>query len=101
MSRSIADSKSFISTDVLLALAASKRRFVHQICEIGAGKAGACARRRSSGRRLRASFTSFAWIAQNLLAAFDVGLVDQNLPVEAPGTEQRRVENFRTVGCAP
>ena len=38
--------------------------------------------------------------AQDLLAAADVGLVDEHLPIEAAGAEQRRVEHLGTVGRA-
>ena len=38
--------------------------------------------------------------AEDLLTPLDVGLVDQNLPIEPPGPEQRRVEDFRPVGRA-
>ena len=34
---------------------------------------------------------------QNLLAPLDVGRADRHLPIEAPGTQQRRIENVRTV----
>ena len=36
--------------------------------------------------------------AQNLLAAAHVGLVDEDLTIEPPGPQQRRIEHFRTVG---
>ncbi len=36
---------------------------------------------------------------QHRLASFDVGLVDQDLTIEAAWTEQGRVEHFGPVGC--
>ena len=54
-------------------------------------------RRSTSG----ASFTLRDVDAQDLLAALDVGLVDQHLPIEAARAEQRRVEHLGPVGRAP
>ena len=54
----------------------------------------ATVRRSTSGPRV----TFRAWMMQHLLAAVDVGLVDQHLAIEAAGAQQRRIEHLGPVG---
>ena len=74
-----------------------QRRFVHQICEV-------CARepRRERGDVLELHVHGEDHAAgvdlEDLLASDAVGSIDQHLPVEAAGSQQRRIENLGPVG---
>ena len=74
-----------------------QRRLVHQVREVGAGKAGRARGDDAQVDRWR-QLDLLGVDAQDLFAALDVRLVDEHLPIEAPGTEQGRVEHFRPVG---
>ena len=71
--------------------------FIDQVGEVGSGEA-----RRERRNRLDID----AWIElhffhmhlENFNAALLVGAVDQHLPIEAAGTQQRRIEDFRPIG---
>ena len=99
MMRSIASSKSFISTAGLVLARREQRRLVHEVGEIGAGEPGG-----PRGDDLEvdvvADLHGLDVDAQDLLAAADVRLVDEHLPIEAAGTEQGRIEHLGAVGRA-
>ncbi len=73
-----------------------QRRLVDQIREIGAGEAGRPARH---GAHVEAGFERHLPRVhpQNLLAPADIGVADDDLAVEAPGPQERRVENVRPI----
>ena len=71
--------------------------FVDEVREIGTREAGRSARNglRVHIRRER----HLAHVhAQDLFAADDIGVRHRDLPIEAAGTQQRRIEHVRTVG---
>ena len=76
--------------------AGEDRRLVAEVREVGAREPGRVARDRGQvdalGERLAPRMH-----AQDLLAAGEVGRRDHHLPVEAAGTEQRRVEILEAV----
>ena len=74
------------------------RRFVEQIGKIGPGEPA-----RHAGDHLEIDVGGQGLIAgmdlEDRLSALDVGQIDVDLPVKTSGTEQRTVQNIRTVGC--
>ena len=81
-----------------LSLARSKeRRLVNEIREVSARESGGSAgnHTRIDVRRQRHSLHMHA---EDLLAAIDVGPRNDDLPIEAAGTQKRRIENVRAVG---
>ena len=95
-SRSIADSKSFGPTAVLSLRAASSAASLTRLARSAPAKPAVRAAtilQIHVGRDLHALGVD----AEDLLAAVDVGLVDQHLAIEAAGAEQRRVEHFGPV----
>ena len=81
----------------LVAARGEERRFVHQVRKVGPGKA-----RRPSRDDFQVDVLGGFHVldvdAKNLLAAPHVGLVDEDLTVEPPRPQQRRIEDFWTVG---
>ena len=79
--------------------AASERRFVDEIGEVRAGKSGG-----AHGDLSQVDFRRQLDVPdvnpQHCFAPLDVRLVDEHLPVEAAGTEQRRVEHLGAIGRA-
>ena len=71
--------------------------FVEQVCQIGAGKANG-----HLGELLKLNVLVHRLVlgmhAQNLLATLHVRTVDRHLAVKTAGTQQRRIQNVRTVG---
>ena len=81
----------------LVAAAGKERRFVHQVGQIGAGKAGrAFGQRFQIHRFIQRHF--FGMHIQNLLAAADIGQRHHHLAVETAGALQGRIEHIRAVG---
>ena len=78
------------------ALDREERGLVHQIRQVGARKARRAARDLPQVD-VRIERHLPAVDAENLLAALHVRRADGHLPIEAPGTEQRRIENVRPV----
>ena len=82
--------------DALVAARREQRRFVEQVLQIRAGESG-----RAFGERLQRDFLAERLVArvhfENLLAAFEIGAVDDDLPVEAAGTQQRGIEHVGPV----
>ena len=76
-----------------------QRRLVHQVGEVGAGEAGG-PRGDDLQVDVRRDLHALDVDAQDLLASLDVGLVDEHLPIEPAGAEQRRVEHLGPVGRA-
>ena len=74
-----------------------QRRLVHEVGEVGAGEAG-----RAAGQHVEADVVgqrlALGVDVEDRLAALEVGLVDHDLAVEAPGPQQRRVEDVGPVG---
>ena len=72
-------------------------RLVHNIFQIRAGEVRRSQRDDSQinviGQRLALGMN-----LQDLLAALYVGVIDHDLPVKPAGTQQRRIQNIRTVG---
>ena len=72
-------------------------RLIDQIGDVGAGEAGGHA-----GDDVEIDIRRELHLAhvdlEDLQPALAVGTVDQHLAVEAPGAQQRRIENFRPVG---
>ena len=84
--------------DELLPLACSKQRgFVKEVGQICACKA--CG---GFGDRFEIDGFFQRLIAgmhlQDFYTAFDIGIIDGNLPVETAGTQQRGIQNIRAVG---
>ena len=77
----------------LVAPGGEKRRLVDEIGEIGAGESGrpGCEHFQVD---VRADLHVLDVNAENLLSALHVWLVDEDLPIEAAGTEQGRVEHL-------
>ena len=73
-----------------------KSRLVHNVSEIRAHET-----RRLRGNlgkvHGRRQFNLLGVQAENFLPPFDVGTVDQHLPVESPWAQQRGIENLRPV----
>ena len=90
----------FIAVDhldnVLVSPRRQQRGFVEQVLEIGAGET-----RRSFGERFERNFAAQRFVAsvnfENLLSALEVGATDDDLTVEAPRTQERRVEDVGPV----
>ena len=83
--------------EALVAARGEERRFVHEVREIGARKAGRAARK-DVGPHVRRD-RHFAHVhLQDLLAPADVGQRHDHLPVEPARTQQRRIEHVGTVG---
>ncbi len=82
--------------DVLVLARSEQRRFVEQILEIRAREAG-----RALRKRFQRDFFGERFVArmhfENLLAAAEIRAVDDDLTVEAAGTQQRRIENVGAV----
>ena len=76
-----------------------QRRLVDDVGQVGAGEAGRGARHLQQVD-LRRQLHLRAVDLQDRLAARQVGLVHQHLPVEAPGPQQRGVQHLRPVGGA-
>ena len=76
-----------------------QRRLVDEVREIGAGEPGR-ARRDDLQVDVRRHLHALGVNAQDLLAALDVGLVDEHLAIEPARAEQRRVEHLGAVGRA-
>ena len=76
-----------------------QRRFVDQVGEVGAGESG-----RPCGHDpqvdLRRQLDLLGVDAEDLLAPFHIGLVHEDLTVEAARTKESRVEDLRAVRCA-
>ena len=71
--------------------------FVHQVGDVRPGEAGREGRDTVAihvGRQLDLARMD----VENLPAALLVGAIDQHLAVETTGSQQRRIEDFRTVG---
>ena len=83
--------------DVLLATRGQERGLVDEVREVGAGHAG---RRRGQPLQIdiRCQRNLPRVDLQDLDAALVVGRVDDDLPVEPSGSQQRRVEDVRPVG---
>ena len=81
-----------------LVLAGGKeRRLVHQVGEVGAGKAGG-APRDDGGVHIRAHRHLAHVHCKDLLPAADVRQGHHHLPVKAAGAQQGRVQHIRAVG---
>ena len=97
MTLSLACSNSVIADRALAAARRHQRRLVDEIGEIGAGEAGRAAR-----DDLRIDIRGERHLAhmdlEDLLAADDVGVRHDDLPVEAARPQQRRVEHVGPVG---
>ena len=81
----------------LAAAGGKQRRLVDEVHQVGAGEAGRAARddlEVDVGRQRHLADVDL----EDLLAADDVGIGDDDLAVEAAGTEQRRVEHVGPVG---
>ena len=93
----IPSSSSFIADLAVAGAGGQQRRLVDQVGEVGAGEAGGLAGQRVevdlAGQRLAAGVD-----LEDVLAAFAVGAVDDDLAVEAAGPQQRRVEDVGPVG---
>ena len=86
-----------VLADHLLAEAGGEQGgLVDQVREIGAGEARACPLRACRGR-LRRQRLALRVDLEDLAAADPVGPVDDDLAVEAAGTEQRRIEDVGPV----
>ena len=92
----MASSKSRITTDCPSRRAASKRRFVDQVGEVRAGESRG-ARRDLAQVDGRIELHVADVNLEHLFAALDVGLVDEDLAIEAARAHQRGVEHFGTV----
>src|SRR5205085_9613615 len=76
-----------------------QRGFVHEVGEVGTGEAGCAARDHVEVDARREGLPPPVY-GEDGLAPLEVGTVDDNLAVEAPGTQQRRVEDVGTIrGC--
>ena len=95
--RSIASSSSGCSISSLLGAHGQQRRLVDDVGEVGAGEAG---RLMGDAHQVgvRGDRAAARVQREDLGAAVDVGHVDDDLPVEAPGPQQRAVENVGAVG---
>ncbi len=84
--------------DELAALARGPQRgLVHQVGEIGAGKAGSAAS--DDGKIDIFRQRNLARVhAENFFAALDVRTRHDDAAIEAAGAKQRRIENIRPVG---
>ena len=97
MIRSIASSKSFISTAVLSLARGEQRRLVDEVGEVRSGETGG-ARGDDLEVHAAADLHRLDVDPQDVFAPADVRLVHQHLAVEAAGAEQGRVEHFGAVG---
>ena len=97
MTLSLACSNSLIATERLPLARRHQRRFVDEIGEVGAGKAGRAARD-DLGIDIRGERHLAHVHFEDLLAADDVRVRHDDLPVEAARPQQRRVEHIRPVG---
>ena len=83
--------------DALAAAGGEQRRLVDEVHQVGAGEAG-----RAAGDGLEVDVRRHRHLAdmdlEDLLAADDVRIGDDDLAIEAAGTKQRRVEHVGTVG---
>ena len=81
----------------LAGTSSEQRGFVDQVGQIGAGEA-----RGTAGDDRRVDVVAHRHLAhvhfQDLLATADIRQADHHLTVEAAGTQQRRIQNVRTVG---
>ena len=87
-----------VGVDELLVVAGGQQRgLVEHVRQVGAGEAG-----RTAGERLQVDVLgdrlALGVHLEDLLAADQVGTVDGDLPVEAAGAQQRRVEDVGPVG---
>jgi hypothetical protein len=73
-------------------------RLVDQIGEVGAGETGGEARDLVQ-IDIRTNTDLANMHLENGLPTAAVGAIDQHLPVETSGAQQRRVEDFGTIGC--
>ena len=83
--------------DLLIEARGVQRGFVHEVGEIGAREPGGAAREHPDvdvvGQRNLASVNR-----ENAFAAFDVGAVDDDAPIEATRPEQRGIQDVGAVG---
>ena len=98
ITRSMASSH-LAMADVLAGRRAGEQRgLVHEVGEVGAGEA-----RGAAGEHVEVDTSAVERLAlgvhvEDRLAALEVGAVDDDLAVEAPGPQQRRVEDVGPVG---
>ena len=97
ITRSIASSQSIISMTFLLRRAASSAASFSRFSRSAPGES-----RRAFGERLERDFLAERLVArvhfEDLLTAFVIGAPDDDLPVEAPGTQQRGIEHVGAIG---
>ena len=74
-----------------------ERRFVHEIGQVGAGEAGRSARDRSQVH-VGVDRDLARVDAEDRFASLHVGIADRDLPIEAAGPQQRRIEDVLAVG---
>ena len=96
--RSIASSRARLSMSLAVAARGEQRGLVEHVGQVGAGEARACAWPRRTGRRRPASGLPLACTLRMSIAALEVGRSTGDLPVEAAGAQQRRVEDVGAVG---
>ena len=99
MTRSIASSKSFMSTAVLSRRAASSAASLTRLARSAPAKPAVRAAIDLEVDAL-ADLHVLDVNPQDVLAAADVGLVDEHLPIEAARAEQGRIEHLGAVGRA-
>ena len=77
-----------------------QRRFVDEVGEVGAGEPG---RPRGNDPQVDVlgQLHGLTWMLEDRLAALDVRFVDEHLPVEPAGAEQRGVEHLGPVRRRP
>ena len=78
--------------------AASKRRFVHQVGQVGAGEARRAARQHAKGPHRRASGIFLVWTRRISSRPFTSGTAHHHAAVETARPQQRRIEHVRAVG---
>ena len=87
----------FHGDETMLSANSEKRRFVHQVFEIRTGKSG-CALCNGVKIHIIAELLVSGMDLQDRLSASDVRQADIDLAVKTSGTEQRVIQDIRTVG---